>query len=156
MSVGGWRNSGVIESNGNGHGGRVVERKRAARKPHDSKAPPSPVVQNLAPFASVKLEAQDASMWPVHPVMWLQPAPRPVLSIASGLRVERRYAIPAPDFLDCAQDAVECKHAPDKSAELRRPSIAMVLPQSGLEPLGWDPRAARRMSRIEERREAER
>jgi hypothetical protein len=94
-----------------------------------------------APFAPIEAEAIDAPMWPIHTTIWFQPDLAPEPPSWSGLAVERRNRIPAPGFLNT--DAAP----PNRSAVPETSCVAMPangrpeLPESDLEPLGWDARA---------------
>ncbi len=95
----------------------------------------------LAPFAAVEAAPADPEMWPAHPAGWLEPDLAPVVPASSGLRVERRYAVPAPDLLRLEPLAAIPPPARAAVPEMRPPACRTRLPESGLAPLGWDPRA---------------
>jgi hypothetical protein len=107
------------------------------------KAGPAPSPPKLAHFAPVDAQPKDAPMWPVHSLIWWQPGLKPALPGSSGLRIERRHQVPIPDFL-----YLEMKPAGRPRPSLESPCDPLLpcrqpsLPQSGLAPLGWDPRAA--------------
>lgn len=94
---------------------------------------------NLAPFAAVAAAPADAEMLAAHPDAWLQLDPAPQLP-ASGLRVERRYALPAPDPLDLEPPPAELCMEP-RPANSHAAAAVPRCPLSDLAPLGWDPRA---------------
>ncbi len=97
----------------------------------------------LAPFADGGAAPADAGMWPAHPAAWLEPQLPPPLPAASGLCVELRYTVPAPDFLPVAPAAAAPRAAaPSGGAPAAPANIAVRVPASGLAPLGWEPRAA--------------
>lgn len=96
----------------------------------------------LAQFASVEAAPEDAEMWPVHPAAWLQPELMPALPASSGLRVERRYAAPTPDWLRPDPPQPGQSPAPATLPDWALPNLRLELPASDLAPLGWDPRAA--------------
>jgi len=96
--------------------------------------------QNLACFAAFEARPIDAQMWPVHPVVWLQPELRPGLPGSSGLTIERHYQIPAPDFLRLHITPNGHARALDEVCDPRPPDLPRQLPRSDLAPLGWDPR----------------
>jgi hypothetical protein len=98
-----------------------------------------------ATFATAEAEPIDAPMWPLHTALWLQPETAPSIPVWTGLAVERHNRIPAPDFLYCDTVPPNRPGTPDKSDDALRPAARREeLPQSGLAPLGWDPRAVGR------------
>lgn len=96
----------------------------------------------LAPFAAVEAAHADAEMWPAHPAAWLQPDLPPELPASSGLRVERHYTVPAPDFLPLEPPPASCPHALAALPDFLPPPLGTEIPVSDLAPLGWDPRVA--------------
>jgi hypothetical protein len=110
--------------------------------------------QEFAGFAPANIQPVDAEMWPVQPVIWLQPEWKPALPVASDLRIERHHKIPAPGFLNLAPEQwggppgprirYGCSSEPPAtSSTLSRalpPDILLTPPESGLTLLGWDPR----------------
>lgn len=86
-------------------------------------------------------EPIDAPKWPLHPAAWFQPELAPSVPVRSGLAIERHNRIPAPDFLHSGIAPA------DRPEGLHSSPVALTacgrreLPQSGLAPLGWDPRA---------------
>ena len=113
----------------------------------DVRPSPEPLAAPLAaPFDLIEAEPIDAPKWPLHSAAWFQPDLAPSVPVRSGLAIERRNRIPAPDFLH--SDTAP----PDRPEGLNRspgaltppaltPGTRWELPQSGLAPLGWDPRA---------------
>ena len=132
-----------------------TEPKRAASAGR-LKASPAPSPPKLANFAPVACQPKDAPMWPVHSMIWWQPGLKPELPSASGLRIDRRHQVPIPDFL-----YLEMKPARRPRPALESPCDPLLphrqpsLPQSGLEPLGWDPRAAVKGTAPQSRKEGE-
>ena len=112
-----------------------VERARAAR------TMPQPID---ATFATADAEPIDAPMWPLHEALWLQSEPAPSIPVWTGISIERHNRIPAPDFLHLDTAPADRPGALGDSREAMRPRARPELPQSGLAPLGWDPRAVGR------------
>ena len=100
----------------------------------------SPDGQDLARLAPVEAQPVDSPMWPTHPVVWLQPALRPVVPSSSGLSIERQLRIPAPDFINPGVTPASIAPALHTERDPLAPDLVQPLPQSGLRPLGWDPR----------------
>jgi hypothetical protein len=94
-----------------------------------------------APFISISIEPIDARMWPIHPPGWLQPEAPAAEPSWSGLNVERRHRIPAPDFVHFPLAAFGRAAEPDCGREPLPGSVNPTIPHSALELLGWDPRA---------------
>ena len=115
--------------------GVPVERARAAR------TMPQPID---ATFATADAEPIDAPMWPLHEALWLQSEPAPSIPVWTGISIERHNRIPAPDFLHLDTAPADRPGALGDSREAMRPRARPELPQSGLAPLGWDPRAVGR------------
>jgi hypothetical protein len=119
-----------------------TRRKTADNPAVDSTAGP----QELAGFAPANIQPVDAEMWPVQPVIWLQPEWRPALPASSGLRIERHHKIPAPGFLNVAPEKWGGPPARlvtpwSRSSEPPPPpDVRLTPPESGLTLLGWDPR----------------
>ena len=120
------------------------------------KAVPVPSQPKLAHFAPVGAQPKDAPMWTVHSMIWWQPALKPELPSASGLRIERRHQVPIPDFL-----YLEMKPAARPRPSLESPCDPLfprqnpAVPQADLAPLGWDPRAAVKVTGPQSRKEGE-
>jgi hypothetical protein len=96
--------------------------------------------QMAAEFAVLDAEPVDAPMWPLHPTLWFQPELKPTDSIWSGLVIEHHNRIPAPDFMAFDIVPLNCPGTTDSPRAAFTPDARRVLPQSGLAPLGWDPR----------------
>lgn len=135
---------GIVNGSGerNGTAARGTMSPRGARRPASTKRPervakPGP---ELVGFVKPELQAQDSPMWPIHPVMWLQPELRLAVPVSSGLHIERKHTVPLPEFMRGAMMPVS--HAPslEKNVHPALPEISRQFPQSGLAPLGWDPR----------------
>lgn len=94
-----------------------------------------------APFATISVAPIDAPMWPVYPPGWFQPETAPAAPSWSGLNIERRNRIPAPDLVHLPLAAVDRGAEPNHEREpflyARHPAI----PDGAVELLGWDPRA---------------
>jgi len=122
----------------------AVARKRSTARPASDGAlerGPAYPTQPLSPFAAIEAQPEDAQMWPVHSGVWLQPELVPELPRTSSLRIERHYTVPAPGLLDF--DVTQSFHPgiPDRVCDPLPPRAEPGLPQSDLEPLGWDPRS---------------
>jgi len=142
------------DANGNGRlagsrrGGRPASAKRAAAKRFDVPIQPLP---EAAGFLKTESQAQDAPMWPIHPAMWLQPELRLAVPAESGMRIERRHTVPAPDAIPISMNFVNHPASPDKTAQPVLPRLEHRLPASDLAPLGWDPRVAAHAAGKEDR-----
>jgi hypothetical protein len=116
----------------NGMAPRGRDRKRAAP---DGSGPP------LAPFVSLEVAALEHPMWPLHYSAWLQPEAVPALPAWSGLTIERRYRLPAPDFVLSEVEPFPLSAAAHRACDPVPPAACPGLPASGLAPAGWEPRA---------------
>ena len=120
------------------------------------KAVPVPSQPKLAHFAPVAAQPKDAPMWPVHSMIWWQPGLKPELPSASGLRIERRHQVPIPDFLYLEmKPAARPRPSLESSCDPLFPCQNPALPQADLAPLGWDPRAAVKVTGPQSRKEGE-
>jgi len=136
--------NGSIARNGTAAPEPVAVRHRSAKRPAPGKriqiaAKPGP---ELAGFIKAELQAQDSPMWPIHPVMWLQPELRLAVPAASGLHIERKHTVPSPHFLHSAMTPVSHTPSLEKIVHPVLPRVSRRFPTSGLAPLGWDPRVA--------------
>ena len=123
------------------HTGANGVRKRSKSVSNGSAEPkPSPFGPELARLATVEAKPVDTPMWPAHSVVWLQPELWPALPTSSGLSIERHLRVPAPDFINPGITPASRAHALDAGRDLLAPGLVHPLPQSSLEPLGWDPR----------------
>lgn len=111
-------------------------RPAAADEPSEVRAP-APLAAPVACAASTPV---DVPMWPLQSAAWLQPDVPPSPPAWSGLAVERRHRIPAPDFVSFHTAPLNREHAPKGSAPVF-PASSPNLPHGDLAPLGWDPRA---------------
>jgi hypothetical protein len=102
---------------------------------------PPPEVQGATCLA-IPVEAVDASMWPVHAAGWLEPEARAAAPSWTGLIVERRNRVPAPDLIQFPLAPFPRDGAIDAARGAISAAAAPTLRQSDLAPLGWDPRAA--------------
>jgi len=93
-----------------------------------------------AAFAEIETRPSDASMWPLHSVLWFQPERAALIPAWTGLGIERHNRIPRPDLLVVASPPPDHPDTPDKACEGIVPHPHCQLPQSELAPLGWDPR----------------
>ena len=126
----------------NGHHTGAVARKRSSARPAEARTPKPPIYsKKLAPFATPEMLAPDAQMWPVQPVLWLEPELGARLPRSSGLHIERRHQVPVAEFISLNVAPSRLPHTPENNCGLRAPSVRQKLPESGLAPLGWDPRA---------------
>lgn len=94
-----------------------------------------------APFAKMDPAPIDAPMWPLHSAVWFQPELAPSVPSWSGLTIERHKRIPSPDFLRSETTPFNCPDVLGNSRDALTPSARPEVPESGLAPLGWDPRA---------------
>jgi hypothetical protein len=97
-----------------------------------------------AEFTELEAKAVDAPMWLLHSVLWFQPEGAPVVPVWTGLAIERHNRIPTPDFLHTDTSPPNRPDTLDNSRDALTPESRMELPPSGLEPLGWEPRAVSR------------
>ena len=95
-----------------------------------------------ATCVAIAVEPVDAPMWQITPAGWLQPETPAAAPSWTGLNIERRHRIPAPDFLHFALAPFPLPGAIDASREAVFPAARPTVPQTDLAPLGWDPRAA--------------
>jgi hypothetical protein len=103
----------------------------------------------LAGFINTESQPQDAPMWPIHPVLWLQPQLQ--LGVpATGLHIERKHTVPIPDALRLSVTPVNRPALLEKNFSPVPPHIDRRLPASGLGPLGWDPRVVSHSSAKED------
>jgi hypothetical protein len=117
---------------------RATRKNGAAPKRSTGTEPPG------APFANLEAAPIDVPMWPIHSAVWFQPELAPSVPAWSGLAIERRHRIPAPDFLHSGAVPVQRPDTLDNSRDALAPDARPEIPQSGLAPLGWDPRAVGR------------
>jgi hypothetical protein len=111
-------------------------------QPGKDAAEPAAQQEPAAAFIVMEPQGIDAPMWPLHPVVWLQPDRKVASPGWSGLCIEHRYRLPAPGFLQIAAvPGCPPGHAADERNPLP-PGVSRRLPESDLIPLGWDPRAA--------------
>jgi hypothetical protein len=82
-------------------------------------------------------------MWPIHPSRWFQPEPSAVPPSWSGLNIERRHRLPAPDLIHfpLAPYGRSVTQASEPACPAMSSVAAPSIPASRLDPLGWDPRA---------------
>jgi hypothetical protein len=123
---------------------RTTKNSSAAKRPAGSRAradagsAPQPVE---AAFAIAGGEPIDAPMWPRHAASWLQGERTPSVAVWTGLTIERHNRIPAPGFLHFEIAPMKRPGAIESSCHALHPPVRLEFPQSGLAPLGWDPRA---------------
>ena len=94
-----------------------------------------------AAFAISEVEPVDTPMWPRHAASWLQGERMPSVAVWTGLTIERQNRIPAPGFLPLEIAPMERPGAIESSPRPLHSPVRLEFPQSGLAPLGWDPRA---------------
>jgi hypothetical protein len=107
---------------------------------HESEIAPEVVA---APFVTIPVEPIDSPMWPIHPSGWFQPEARAAAPSWSGVNIERRNRIPAPDLVHLPLEAFDRTAEPDGEREPLLGEVSPKIPESALELLGWDPRAFR-------------
>jgi hypothetical protein len=143
-----------MKSDGNGADfpGNGTHRTTNAHRTTEKARPAQPVPQAIdatfaaAEFAPAAAEPIDAPMWPLHAALWLQLEMAPSIPVWTGLAIERHNRIPAPGFLyfDTAPPdrpgILDSSAFPSGKTAPGTPA-RLDLPESGLTPLGWDPRA---------------
>jgi hypothetical protein len=123
---------------------RTTGNSPAAKRPAGSRArtgpgcAPQPVE---AGFAVTEGEPIDTPMWPRHTASWLQGERTPSVAVWTGLTIERRNRIPAPGFLHFDIAPLKRPCTIESSRHPLHSPVRLEFPQSGLAPLGWDPRA---------------
>ena len=93
----------------------------------------------LEPFAAVAIEPVDASMWPIHSGLWLQPDQPPALS-GYGAEAARQHRFPAGDFAHPPIQPVDSAPRRETPVQSVLGSDRAVMPASDSALLGWDPR----------------
>ena len=109
-----------------------------------------PAEVQAAACVDIPVEPVDAPMWPIHPAGWLQPEVPAAPPSWTGLMIERRHRIPAPDFIQLPLAPFDrageepLPHGRGSATGVRTNDATggPAAPQSDLAPLGWDPRAA--------------
>ena len=96
----------------------------------------------LMAFAPIETRAPNPDAWLVHPLLWLQPelalSPPP----PSALRLTRRHEPPPPTFAPLLTSAqAGSSHLLWGGLPSPGGTSTSRFPESGLIPLGWDPRA---------------
>ncbi len=118
--------------------GSTAKRSAGSRARTDRGSAPQPVE---AVFAIAEGEPIDTPMWLRHAAAWLQGERTPSVAVWTGLTIERRNRIPAPGFLHFEIALMKRPGAIESSHHPLHPTVPLEFPQSGLAPLGWDPRA---------------
>ena len=114
------------------------KRRPARRHPEERHAVSEP---DLADFIELEARAIDAEKWPVSPVVWWQPELILRPPHTTGLRNERRHKTPAAGFLN-VDLALVCVAGEVTTPEPAVPALRVKIPESGLAPIGWDPRTS--------------
>ncbi len=104
-------------------------------------AAPQPLADPLVTHEAAPV---DVAMWCLHPAMWFQPELAPSAPGWTGLTIERRSRIPAPDFLFTSAAPTDCPASLDNSRDGLAPAAHPQVPNSGNAPTGWDPRTVYR------------
>ena len=115
--------------------------KKNGARPYGRLAPEVAPEILAAPFAGVETEPIDAPMWPIHPAGWLQPEAPAAAPSWSGLHIERRNRIPSADLRQFGLEPFDRSDGPDLRCEPLVAAARPAVPNTGLDPLGWDPRA---------------
>jgi hypothetical protein len=124
------------------NGAHVPAKRNGASKRSGAAAAPAAAPQPLAgPVAGIGAAPVDAPMWPVHSAAWFQPEVAPSAPAWSGLGIERHARIPAPDFLPPDTAPANRPGTCENEHRAFTPAARPETPESGLTPLGWDPRA---------------
>jgi hypothetical protein len=142
--------AGAVQANGEpAPRANGTARKRSPTKPKTADHPTLEATANqqeLAGFPPARIQPVDAEMWPVQPVIWLQPEWKPGPT-SSDLSIERHHRIPVPGFLNVATgrgygfcNAGDLAAGPSAAPPARPPGLQLTPPESGLTLLGWDPR----------------
>jgi hypothetical protein len=139
----GERPASVAIANGKPANGTHRSAKKSSPVTKRSASPASEVAPEVlaATFAGISIEPIDAPMWPIHPPGWFQPEAPAAAPSWSGLNIERRHRIPAPGLLHFPLAPFDRPAERDDRREALLPTASPVIPHSGLEPFGWDPRA---------------
>ena len=125
---------------------RPAKKKRAAQAGADQRGAPE---LPQAPFRTMEPVPVDAPMWPIHPAAWLQPERPPAAPAWNDLAAERQHRIPGPGFAVAALRTWDRPAAPEHPAEAMITRPVAGIPESGLGPLGWDPRVESRREKPE-------
>ncbi len=116
---------------------RAPKRRRAARKTAPETAFRE---ENLAHFVPTEIAPADAEMWPAHVTLWLHPELNARVPESSGLHIERRHKVPAPDFVTIETSPHDRAVAIEENCQPLAPQTPNAFPSSDLMPMGWDPR----------------
>lgn len=133
---------------GNGTHRAAKRNGAASKRSAESDALPAPAPAAEL-FETIETQPIDSPMWPLHPAVWFQPEIAPSIPAWSSLTIERRHRIPAPDFLCSDPTPPDRACGMENSCAPVTPEARLDLPQSDLEPLGWDPRAVCRKQEVE-------
>jgi hypothetical protein len=96
----------------------------------------------LAACVAIPVEPVDAPMWPIHPAGWLQPEAPAAAPFWTGLTIERRHRLPAPDLIQLPLAPFPRAGSIDATREALFTAASPAIPPSDLTPLGWDARAS--------------
>lgn len=94
----------------------------------------------LAPFADVEIQPSQGQMWPLHSVAWFHPELRARLPNSGGLSIEGRRELATPGFLPLEVTPADQAHSSDEVCDPLLPDLKRPIPESGLDPFGWDAR----------------
>jgi hypothetical protein len=109
---------------------------QAASRPRVAKeAQPS-----LSAFVSAEIGPVDSPIWPHDSALWLQGERAPSLPSWTGMTIERHNRIPGPGFLHTEVAPGDRPMGCENSLNPLRLSVPFELPESGLTPVGRDPR----------------
>lgn len=127
-------------TNGTHRAGKKNGAKQSSRPVAHTDERPGPEPP-AAPFSTSEPEPIDSPMWPLHSGLWFQPELAPSPPAWSGLAIERHNRIPAPDFLHSGVAPVNRTDVLENSCDTLAPAACPKISESGLAPLGWDPRS---------------
>ena len=113
------------------------------QRSHDERlklAPSKLAPSKLAPFAGEAIEPIHGQMWPLHSVAWFHPELKPRSPDSGDLSIESHRKVAAPGFLCPQVTPADQAHTSDEVCDPLPPDLKHQIPQSGLDPSGWDAR----------------
>ena len=108
------------------------------QRPHDERLKLAP--SKLAPFAGEAIEPIHGQMWPLHSVAWFHQELKPRSPDSGDLSIESHRKVAAPGFLCPQVTPADQAHTSDEVCDPLPPAVNHQIPQSGLDPSGWDAR----------------
>jgi len=107
---------------------------------HTRLAPEVPQEVLAGPSIGIAFEPIDSPMWPIHSDGWLQPEAAALALSWSDLNIERRNRIPEAELLHFCLTPLNGFDGVDDRREILARAAPPGIPNTDLEPLGWDPR----------------